>query len=152
MTAAAPTNGSEKSTMSFNLFSFLNLLTTEPNGIQMTRSPPSDPRIWRRDSRRRADGLWQKDQGTLQPFCASPWEPRVYYGSCRRAGWRNHSDSRRHDKANAESLRARAAKEQPRGSQARNPGTMENHKKDNGSHEAFQASRPSLAFQEQDCP
>lgn len=46
-------------------------------------------------------------------------------------------------KANGESLRARAAKEQPRGSQARNPGTVENHKKDNGSHEAFQASRPS---------
>lgn len=85
---------------SLNHFSFLSLLTTDPNSIQMTRSPPSELNILRRrDGRWRADRTWQRDQGIFRPSCESSYESRVYYNSCMRAGWRDHSDSRRHDRA-----------------------------------------------------
>lgn len=110
---------------SLNLFSFLSLLTTDPNSIQMTRSPPSELNILRRrDGRWRADRTWQRDQGIFHPSCESSYESRVYYNSCMRAGWRDHSDSRRHDRAKVQSLQVRAGKQQPQESQVRVPRTL----------------------------
>lgn len=94
---------------SLNRSSFLNLLVTDPNVTQTTRSPPSELSILRRrDGRWRAGRTWQAEHGIFHPSQESSRESRVYYHSCRRAGWRDHSNSRRHDRADVQSLRARA--------------------------------------------